>query len=64
MCFNLKQKENIQEYTRRFRSLREIIEFYISGPIKLMEYVNIMNRYNINSKVKVEGLNILSSEQL
>ena len=41
---NTKQKENdsLQDYTRRFKTAREVLESHIRGPTFLFKYIKIM----------------------
>ena len=44
---NTKQKENesLQEYTRRFKSAKDIMELHIGGPIILTKYIQFSSEY-------------------
>ena len=65
-CFNLKQKdkENLQEYTRRFKTSTEIMESHIGGSIQLIKYVKTMDGFDINDVNKTKELNKAGVEQL
>ena len=42
--FNLKQKdgESLQDYTKRFKTTRDVLRYHIGGPIILTKYVERM----------------------
>ena len=44
---NTKQKESesLQDYTRRFKTSKEIMESHISGPILLSKYIQLTEEY-------------------
>jgi hypothetical protein len=45
---NLKQKENesLQDYTKRYKTARDVLRSHIGGPIILTKYVNAMDEYD------------------
>ena len=55
---NFRQKENegLQEYTRRFKVAREILNSHLGGGIVLQEFVESMEGYNASKHDKVEEL--------
>ena len=50
--FNTKQNnsESLQEYTRRFKSAKEIMESHIGGPIPLEKYIELSKEYKEDLK--------------
>ena len=50
-----KQKENesLQDYTRRFKTAREVFESHIGGPIVLTKYMMTMDDYNDSDPTKL-----------
>jgi Reverse transcriptase (RNA-dependent DNA polymerase) len=53
---NLKQKENetLQEYTKRFKTSRDVLESHIGGPIELTKFMKNMKDYDKSDNEKVE----------
>ena len=53
--FNLKQKdgESLQDYTKRFKTTRDVLRSHIGGPIILTKYVEKMKDYDATDKEKV-----------
>ena len=64
--FNLKQKENenLQDYTRRFKTATEVLKSHIGGPVNLTKYVSNMKEYDKNDVDKIKKLNEMAFEQL
>jgi hypothetical protein len=64
--FNVRQKEgeSLQDYTRRFKTAREILESHLGGQIILSKYVRSMPTYNENDVENNTKLIETSSEQL
>ena len=50
--FNTKQKDNesLQEYTRRFKSAKDIMESHVGGPITLKKYIQLSTDYKEDLK--------------
>ena len=49
---NTKQKESetLQDYTRRFKTSKEIMESHVGGPLVLQKYIQITEEYKNNMK--------------
>ena len=65
--FSTKQKEGegLQDYTRRFKTARDILESHLGGPICMMKYVESMKKLNLlGSTATDEDYYNKSSEQL
>jgi hypothetical protein len=64
--FSTKQREgeNLQEYTKRFKTSKEILESHIGAPVILQKYVQAMPTYDKNNTTVVNGLIAKASEQL
>ena len=60
-----KQRDNegLQDYTRRFKTSREILELHIGGPLILLKYVKTMSHYDKNDPDKTDQLIHEASEQ-
>jgi hypothetical protein len=54
---NLKQKENesLQEYTKRFKTSRDVLVSHIGGPLVFTKYIEKMNGYDETDKDKVKS---------
>ena len=65
-AITLKQRENenIQEYTRRFKTSKEILEQHLGGPLVLTKYVTKMNGYVAENQEKIKELTNKASDQL
>jgi hypothetical protein len=63
---NVKQKESetLQDYTRRFKTSREILESHLGGPIILSKFVKTMNGYDPKDLNKTNKCIEKASEQL
>jgi len=55
-CLNLKQRENesLIDYTKRFKTARDVLLSHLGGPIILTKYVETMDEYDENDQVKIE----------
>jgi hypothetical protein len=64
--FNVQQKENesLQDYTRRFKTAREILESHLGGPLILTKFVKTMKDYDVLDTIKTEECIVTASEQL
>ena len=64
--FSVRQKEaeNLQDYTRRFKTAREILESHLGGQIVLSKYVRTMPTYDENNVYETTKLMETASEQL
>ena len=53
--FNLKQKdgESLQDYTKRFKTARDVLRSHIGGPIILTKYVKTMDDYVEKDTTKI-----------
>ena len=49
---NTKQKESesLQDYTRRYKTAKEIMESHIGGPIILIKYIELTEEYKVDIK--------------
>jgi hypothetical protein len=63
--FSTKQREgeNLQEYTKRFKTSKEILESHIGSPVILHKYIEAMPTYDPNNPIVVNGLISQASEQ-
>jgi hypothetical protein len=63
---NLKQKEDesLIDYTRRFKTSRDVLKSHIGGPIELPKYIATMTGYDANDPDKVKELKKEAFEQL
>ena len=45
---NLKQKENesLQDYTKRFKTARDVLVSHLGGPIELTKYITTMDGFD------------------
>ena len=59
-----KDRENLQEYTRRFKVSREILKSHLGGDILLPKIVKGMPGYDESNKVKMKELTKIADEQL
>ena len=66
VVFTAKQKENesLQDYTRKFKTARDILESHIGGPVILVKYVKTMNGYDENNPETTEELIKMACEQM
>jgi hypothetical protein len=64
--FGTKQSEgeNLQEYTKRFKTSKEILESHLGSPVILNKYIKAMPTYDPNNTTVVNGLISQTSEQL
>ena len=53
-----KQKEgdNLQDYTRRFKTTTEILESHLGGPVILSKYVKTMDNYDVKDVDKTNKM--------
>ena len=58
-----RDNESLQDYTRRFKTAREILESHIGGPLILTKYVKTMDLYDATDPDVVETLINKASEQ-
>ena len=65
-AITLKQRENenLQEYTRRFKTSKEILEQHLGGPLVLTKYDMKMNGYVAENQEKIKELTKKASDQL
>ena len=63
--FTAKQKEgeNLQDYTRRFKTSTEILESHLGGPIILSKYIATMKGYDESNKDATALMSRAASEQ-
>ena len=59
-----KERENLQDYTKRFKVSREILKSHLGGNIVLPKFIKGMTGYDASNKVKTEGLTKIADEQL
>ena len=55
-----KENENLQDYTRRFKTSKDILESHLGGPIQLTKYVKLI----CDDESEIEGYTKKASEQL
>ena len=58
-----RDNESLQDYTRRFKTSREILESHIGGPLILLKYVKTMSQYDDNGTDKADRLIHKASDQ-
>jgi hypothetical protein len=53
---NLRQKDNesLQDYTKRFKKAKDVLESHIRGPIELTKFMKSMDDYDKTAKDKVD----------
>ena len=59
-----KDKENIQDYTKRFKVVREVLISHLGGSIVLQKFVENLPDYDVNDAVKTEKQVKAADEQL
>jgi hypothetical protein len=59
-----KEGESLQDYTRRFKTLTEILESHLGGPLILEKYVRTMENYDENDVDKTNKMISKASEGL
>jgi hypothetical protein len=59
-----KEGESLQDYTRRFKTLTEILESHLGGPLILEKYVRTMESYDENEVDKTNKMIAKASEGL
>ncbi len=59
-----KENENLQDYTKRFKTSREILESHLGGQIILSKYVKTMSTYDENDQEEITKCIETASEQL
>jgi hypothetical protein len=59
---NLLQKDNepLQEYTKRFKTSRDVLESHIGVPIERTKFMKYMVYYNENDIERVESISTIS----
>jgi hypothetical protein len=64
--FTLKQKEgeSLQDYTKRFKTSRDVLRSHIGGPIILSKYMKTMKDYDEKNAAKVEECKEQAYQQL
>ena len=58
-----RDNESLQDYTRQFKTSREILESHIGGPLILLKYVKTMSQYDEKYPDKTDRLIHKASEQ-
>ena len=63
---NLKQKEgeSLQDYTKRFKTARDVMISHLGGPIVLTKYVEGMSGYDASKPDEVKKLQAAAFSQL
>jgi len=53
---NVKQRDNetLQDYTKRFKTLAEVMELHIGGPIELTKFMSKMEEFNPKDEESIE----------
>jgi hypothetical protein len=61
-----KQKEgdNLQDYTKRFRAARNVLDSHLGGPLILTKIIKMINEYHAKDQVKKEKYARIAFEQL
>ena len=59
-----REKESLTDYTRRFRTSRDIMESHLGGPLILQKVVKGMKGYDENDPDKVLELQKIAAERL
>jgi hypothetical protein len=59
-----KESESLQDYTRRFKTAREILESHLGGQIILAKFVHTMPNYDPKNATTVQDCIEKGSEQL
>jgi hypothetical protein len=59
-----REGENLQEYTRLFKTSKEISEFHIGAPLILLKYVKSMPAYDPNNQAINDQLKLKANKQL
>ena len=62
---NLQQKDQelLVDYTRRFKTAKELLVLQLGGPIIMTRYVESMEDYNKNNKISVRRIQETAFEQ-
>jgi hypothetical protein len=62
----LKQRKNesLQDYTKRFKTSRDVLHSHIGGPILLVKYMVNMSDYDKSDNDKVEKCGEIAFQQL
>ena len=63
MMMKQKEGESLVDYTRRFRTAREVLESHLGGDMLLQKYVKQMDGYDEADKAKTRELSKKASEQ-
>jgi hypothetical protein len=65
MVINLKQKEgeSLHDYTKRFKTARDVMRSHLGGPLILSKYVKSMDEYDESNKDTIEKCNERSFSQ-
>eukprot|EP00957_Ditylum_brightwellii_P038138 2883907-Ditylum_brightwellii.AAC.1 len=66
LSFNAKQKENksLQDFTRRFKTSKDILESHLGGSIQLEKYVDTVDAYDESNEDSIVNCTKEASEQL
>ena len=59
-----KEKENLQDFTRRFKVVREVLHSHLGGPIILQKFIKNQKDYDSNDEEKLTSLTKKADEQL
>jgi hypothetical protein len=64
--FTTKQKEgeSLQDYTRRFKTSKEILESHLGGPVVMQKFIETMQNYDKNNSSLIITQTKQASEQL
>jgi hypothetical protein len=62
---NTKQKENesLQDYTKRFKVAKEVLESHLGGPINLTKYITTMKEFTSENELNYKNLSNMAFEQ-
>jgi hypothetical protein len=58
------EAESLQDYTRRFKTAKEILESHVGGPLAMTKYVKTMDGYDPKDSSTTASLNTEASESL
>ena len=59
-----REKENLQEYTKRFKVVREVLQLHLGGPIILKKFIESHDNYDASDEDKLTSLTKKVNEQL
>jgi hypothetical protein len=62
---NMKQKDNesLQDYTKRFKLAKKVLESHLGGPINLTKYITTMKEFVSETELNYQNLSNMAFEQ-